>query len=86
MTPEKASNLKNQEDNKQRRPLIKFVYEDRQPDTLNYAHEKLGAAVWKLATGVKEIKVRLADAFVELAILQESDFPLVSLRQERCCE
>ena len=32
-------------------------------------------AVWKLATGVGSIKARLADAYIELAILQESDLP-----------
>lgn len=55
--------------------MIKVVYEDREPDKLNYAREKLSQAVWKLATGVGEIKARLADAYIELAILQESDFP-----------
>jgi hypothetical protein len=40
-----------------------------------YACEKLGVAVWKLATGTGVIKERLADAYIELAILQETDFP-----------
>ena len=35
----------------------------------------MGVAVWKLATGVGEIKARLADAYIEIAILQETDFP-----------
>jgi len=42
---------------------------------LRYAREKLGVAVWKLATGLEGIKTRLADAYVELGILQESDLP-----------
>ena len=49
-----------------------------QPATINgssYALEKLGVAVWKLATGAGGIKARLADAYIELAILQASDFP-----------
>jgi len=41
----------------------------------SYAHEKLGVAVWKLATGPGGIKSRLADAYIELAILQPSDIP-----------
>lgn len=41
----------------------------------SYARGNLGAAVWKLATGKNGIKARLADAFIEIAILQESDFP-----------
>src|ERR1041385_2599534 len=55
---------------------MKVVYESHEPDKLAYACEKLGVAVWKLATGIEEIKARLADAYTELAILQESDFPL----------
>jgi hypothetical protein len=45
------------------------------PDGLDYACEKLGLAVWKLATGMGDIKGRLADAYIEIAILQETDFP-----------
>jgi len=44
-------------------------------DGFEYTREKLEVAVWKLATGVGGIKERLADAYIELAILQESDFP-----------
>jgi hypothetical protein len=44
-------------------------------DSLLYACEKLGVAVWKLATGVDDIKGRLSDAYIELAILQETDLP-----------
>ena len=44
-------------------------------DRLSYAHEKLAVAVWKLATGAEGVKARLADAFMELVVLQESDFP-----------
>ncbi|MCX6071626.1 MAG: hypothetical protein NTU91_12350, partial [Chloroflexi bacterium] len=40
-----------------------------------YAHAKLSQAVWKLATGTEGIKARLADAYIEIAILQGSDFP-----------
>jgi hypothetical protein len=40
-----------------------------------YALEKLGVAVWKLATGIDGIKARLADAYIELAILQETNLP-----------
>lgn len=53
-----------------------------------YAGEKLGTAVWKLATGKGEIKARLSDAYVELAILQKGDLPeehweeLQAIRQE----
>lgn len=42
---------------------------------IGYAREKLGVAVWKLATGIEGIKARLADAYIELAVLQESDLP-----------
>jgi len=56
-------------------PTVKIDYDSVEPDRLNYAREKLGVAVWKLATGSGEIKSRLADAFVELAILHETDFP-----------
>lgn len=53
-----------------------------------YAREKLGTAVRKLATGKGEIKARLSDAYVELAILQMGDLPeeywkeLHAIRQE----
>ena len=40
-----------------------------------YARSKLGGAIWKLATGIGEIKSRLSDAYIELAIIQEGDFP-----------
>ena len=40
-----------------------------------YALEKLSHAVWKLATGAEAIKARLADAYIELAIIQEDDLP-----------
>ncbi len=40
-----------------------------------YAREKLGGAVEKLATGLNGIKTRLADAYIELAILTAADFP-----------
>jgi len=43
--------------------------------SLYYAAEKLDAAVRKLAVGTESIKARLADAYIELAILQETDFP-----------
>ncbi len=45
-------------------------------DNLRYAREKLGVAVWKLATGIDGIKSRLSDAYIELAIIQESDLPI----------
>ncbi|MFL7813301.1 MAG: hypothetical protein AB8I40_06445 [Anaerolineales bacterium] len=45
-------------------------------DGLRYAREKLGVAVWKLATGIDGIKDRLSDAYIELAIIQESDLPI----------
>lgn len=67
--------MKNQKDNNQQPFVIKVVYENREPDRLNYAREKLGDAVWKLATGFEEIKTRLADAYIDLALLQESEFP-----------
>lgn len=54
---------------------FRIVYHTVKPDGLQYAREKLGVAVWKLATGIESIKARLADAYVEIAILQESDFP-----------
>ena len=50
-------------------------YAPQEGDGLRYAREKLGVSVWKLATGIEGIKARLADAYIELAILQESDFP-----------
>jgi len=40
-----------------------------------YALSKLRHAVWKLATGEHSIKARLADAYIELAIIQEADLP-----------
>ena len=67
--------MKNAKDNYQQSNVIKVVYEDRESNNFSYAREKLGVAVWELATSVEEIKVRLANAFIELAILQESDFP-----------
>jgi len=42
---------------------------------LIYARSKLGGAIWKLATGIGEIKSRLSDAYIELAIIQEGDLP-----------
>lgn len=54
---------------------FKIVYYAFKPDGLEYAREKLGVAVWKLATGIESIKVRLADAYIEIEILQASDFP-----------
>ena len=44
-------------------------------ETCLYAREKLGVAVWKLATGEGEIKSRLADAALELTVLQSGDLP-----------
>ena len=44
-------------------------------DRLIYARSKLDAAIWKLATGIGEIKSRLSDAYIELAIIQEGDLP-----------
>ena len=43
---------------------------------LIYAREKLGVAVWKLATGIGDIKSRLSNAYIELAIIQEGDLPI----------
>ena len=60
---------------------FKIIYDAVEPDRLSYPREKLGVAVWKLATGSGGIKSRLADAFIELAILHETDFPL-ELRDE----
>ena len=54
---------------------IRIVRKHIEPNNIGYAREKLGVAVWKLATGVGEIKERLADAYIEIAILQETDFP-----------
>jgi hypothetical protein len=54
---------------------FEIVYRAVEPNGLAYAREKLGVAVWKLATGTGNIKARLADAFIELMILQESDLP-----------
>jgi len=67
--------LKNPKDNNRQPFVIEVIYEDRESKSFHYAREKLGGAVRELATGVEEIKVRLANAFIELAILQESDFP-----------
>ncbi len=53
----------------------KIVEVKIKPNNLGYAREKLGVAVWKLATGIEGIKARLADAFIELVIIQESDLP-----------
>jgi hypothetical protein len=50
--------------------------------TYAYAREKLEMAVWKLATGEGEVKSRLADAAIELFILQEGDLP-ADLEAER---
>ena len=44
----------------------KVVYDTSEPNGLAYAREKLGVAVWKLATGTGSIKARLADEFIEL--------------------
>ena len=44
-------------------------------DRLIYARSKLGGAIWKLATGIGEIKSRLSDAYIELAIIQDGDLP-----------
>ncbi|MDH3944215.1 MAG: hypothetical protein OEV06_08995 [Anaerolineae bacterium] len=54
---------------------IEIEFTDDWEGGFEYAREKLGVAVWKLATGVDGIKSRLADAYIELVILQESDFP-----------
>jgi hypothetical protein len=54
---------------------LEIVFEPMKGSSILYACEKLGVAVWKLATGVEGIKARLANAYIELAILQESDFP-----------
>ena len=54
---------------------IKIVYEEVRRGDPWYALGKLRAAVWKLATGEEGIKARLADAFIELAIIQETDLP-----------
>lgn len=56
-------------------PTFKIVYDSVEPDRISYACEKLDVAVWKLATGSRDIKSRLADAFDELAFLHETDFP-----------
>lgn len=62
-------------DNKTDSNSHEIEYQSIEGHGLRYAREKLGVAVWKLATGIEGIKARLADAFIELAILQESDFP-----------
>lgn len=46
----------------------------REP-SFGYAREKLGVAVYKLATGIEGIKARLAAVYIELVILQAEDFP-----------
>ena len=54
---------------------FEIIYASCEGSGIRYAREKLGGAVWKLATGIERIKGRLVDAYIELAILQESDFP-----------
>jgi hypothetical protein len=55
---------------------INIIYENIENDSIRYAGEKLGIAAWKLATGTEGIKTRLADTFIEIAILKETDFPI----------
>jgi hypothetical protein len=55
--------------------VFRIVYEEGLPDGFSYACEKLGVAVWKLATGWGTLRERLQDAAMELVILQEADFP-----------
>jgi hypothetical protein len=54
---------------------IKIVHEEIHRGDARYALEKLRRATWKLATGAEGIKARLADAYIELAIIQEADLP-----------
>ena len=54
---------------------IKVVYQEMHQGDPWYALDKLRAAIWKLATGAEGIKARLADAYIELAIIQEADLP-----------
>lgn len=42
---------------------------------MSYATEKLGTAIYKLATGELDIKGRLASITSELATIHEQDFP-----------
>lgn len=42
---------------------------------LSYAREKLGAAVYSLATGPGNIKTRLLGAYSSFPTLKDSDFP-----------
>ena len=44
-------------------------------DRLIYARSNLGGAIWKLATGIGDIKSRLSVAYIELALIQEGDLP-----------
>jgi len=55
--------------------VFEIVYGEGRPDGFSYACEKLGVAVWKLATGWGTLRERLQDAAIELVILQEADFP-----------
>lgn len=54
---------------------IKIVHEEACRGDPWYALEKLRHAIWKLATGAEGIKARLADAYIELVIIQEPDLP-----------
>jgi hypothetical protein len=54
---------------------IKVVYQEVHQGDPWYELDKLRAAIWKLATGAEGIKARLADAYIELAIIQEADLP-----------
>ena len=43
--------------------------------SIDYAHEKLSAAVYSLATGAGRVQERLADAALVLIRLKPDDFP-----------
>jgi len=55
--------------------VIKIVQEEVHRGDPRYALEKLRHSTWKLATGAEGIKARLADAYIELTIIQEDDLP-----------
>ncbi len=63
------------QDDQSEEVVFSVVYEESSPDGFSYACEKLGVAVWKLATGWGTLRERLQDAAIELLILQETDFP-----------
>ena len=62
---------------------IRINFKHTEPQNLEYVREKLDVAVWKLATGIEGIKARVGDAFIEIAILQETDFPAEFRDQRR---